>query len=75
MNIACHLHSEAKKKNKKYEHQDQVISLRKHRTKRLNKSRIVMTNSFLSEIIEPNDYTTPSSIDTCILTYIKPKNQ
>ena len=53
--------------NKNYEYHDQVISLWKYRTKRLNKSRIVMTKSFLSEIEQPNGYTTTSPLNNMYL--------
>ena len=64
---------ETTKKNKKYKHHNQVILLLKYRTKRLDKSMIVMTKSCLSEIIEPNGYMTASSLNSYIFTYINPQ--
>ena len=39
------------------------------------KNRIVMKKSFISKIIEPNDYMTMWYLNTYILTYIKPQTQ
>ena len=56
--------------NKKYEGHDQLILLQKYRTKRLKKSSIVMTNSLLSRIKQPNGYITTLSLNMYALTYI-----
>ena len=57
--------------NKNYERHNKLISIRKHRTKRLNKSKSVTKKSFLSENVQPTGYTMTLSLsDTHIYIHI-----
>ena len=75
MNIACYFSTEVK--TKLIEITNVLIKSFhfKNKTLTVKQIKIVVTTSFLSKIIEPNGYTTTSSLNKFIRTYINLQNQ